>query len=169
MPTAESVDIARKQIEFARQQTHLLLADINDEDWFRQPAGTRTHVAWQVGHLAMAQYGLCLFRVRGRRLEDTALMSSRFRKQFSRGSQPDPDPANNPTPSEIRNIFDRIYEQSMAEMATYDISLLSETVEEPHAVFNTKLGALMFCALHEMIHVGHIGMLRRGLGKSPIR
>lgn len=169
MPAAAYLDIARKQVEFARGQTRLLLSDIDDADWFRQPQGAATHVAWQVGHLAMAQYGLCLFRIRGRRLEDNELMSSRFRKQFSRGSRPDPDPANNPAPPEIRAVFDRVHEQALAEMATYEPSLLNEAVEEPHAVFATKLGALLFCSFHEMLHAGQIGMVRRMLGKSPIR
>lgn len=169
MPTAESLDLARKQVDFARGQTRLLLADIDDADWFRQPAGAGTHVGWQVGHLAMAEYGLCLFRIRGRRLEDTELMSGRFRKQFSRGTKPDPDPANNPTPAEIRTVFDRVHDQALSEMADYDIAMLDEPVEEPHAVYATKLGALLFCPVHEMIHVGQIGLLRRMLGKDPIR
>ena len=39
------------------------------------PAGVRRRtLAWQVGHSAMAEYGLCLYRVRGRVSEDTQLM-----------------------------------------------------------------------------------------------
>jgi hypothetical protein len=36
----------------------------------------------------MAQYGLCLFRLRGRQEIDADLMTSSFRKQFSRGRRP---------------------------------------------------------------------------------
>jgi hypothetical protein len=169
MPTLETLDLARKQIEFARSQTTLLLADIDDADWFTQPSGSPTHVAWQVGHLAMAQYGLCLFRIRGRRSEDMDLMSGRFRKQFSRGSTPDATTANNPSPSEIRAVLDRVNTQATSEMAGYDLDMLSEKVDQPHAVFDTKLGALLFCSFHEMIHVGQLGVIRRLMGKNPIR
>jgi len=62
---------ALQQIEFARSYMLAILAEIDEADWFTMPAGCPTHVAWQVGHLAMAEYGLCLFRQRGRQEIDT--------------------------------------------------------------------------------------------------
>ena len=67
MSQTTRLEIARKQIEFARTYTLSLLEDIDDGDWFRRPGDVATHVAWQIGHLAMAEYGLVLFRQRGRR------------------------------------------------------------------------------------------------------
>src|SRR5688500_12269674 len=84
-----SCDLAIQQLEFARGYTHSILAEIDESQWFGMPAGCPTHVAWQVGHLAMAEYGLCLFRQRGRQPIDLELMSSGFRKLFSRGTVPD--------------------------------------------------------------------------------
>ena len=55
-------------------------------------------------------------------------MSSSFRKQFMRGSQPEPDPAKNPTPAEIRTILDRVHQQSLAEMETFSVDQLAEPV-----------------------------------------
>ena len=98
-------ELAVAQIVSARQYLEALLADIDDDLWFSMPAGCATHVAWQVGHLAMAEYGLCLFRQRGREPADLELMPGSFRKQFQRGSQPDPDPAANPAPAEIREVL----------------------------------------------------------------
>ncbi len=63
--------------------------------------------------------------------------------------------------------LDQIYQQSMAEAANLPASLLSEPAEMPYAVFPMKLGALLFAPLHESIHIGQIGVLRRLLGKSP--
>ena len=133
MPDDTKLELARKQIEFARTYTRSLLADIEPNDWYTIPAGCVSHVAWQVGHLAMAQYGLCLFRIRGRQPIDTELMSSAFRKKFSRGTTPDPDPANNPSIDEIKQVFDRVYDQAMAEMAGYDEATLGEPVDMPFA------------------------------------
>ena len=169
MPAQPQLEVARKQIEFARQYTHSLLADVEDELWFTIPTGCVTHVAWQVGHLAMAQYGLCLFRIRGRQSADAELMSSAFRKKYFKGTTPDPDPAKNAAVGEIRAVFDRVYEQALAEMAGYHEKDLQEPIDEPYAAFNTKLGGLLFCSHHEMMHAGQIGLLRRLLGKAPIR
>jgi hypothetical protein len=169
MTTCDHLDLARRQIAAARTYTLSLLEGLDDRDWFGIPADSPTHLAWQLGHLAMAEYGLCLFRVRGRRPEDLELMPSRFRKQFSRGSTPDGDAADYLPPAQIRAVFDRIHEQTLRELAECPPAVLDEPCEEPHVAFPTKLGALFFCAHHEMLHAGQIGLLRRLLGKPPIR
>ena len=169
MDDSTRLDIARRQIISAREYTKSLLADLDPGCWFTQPAGTSTHVAWQVGHLAMAQYGLVLFRQRGRQLADSDLMSSRFRKTFSKGSQPDPTADNNPSPEEIQRVFQQVYEQALEELTAYPLDQLDDPVDEPYAAYATKYGALLFCAHHEMLHAGQIGLLRRLLGNSPIR
>lgn len=163
------LEIILKQLEFARAYTLALLADIDEGDWFQMPAGATTHLAWQMGHIAMAEYGLALFRQRGRQPDDLQLMSSTFRKQFSRGSTPEPDPVQNPAIGEIREVFDRVHEQVLREVPTFTAASLDEPCELPYAGYPTKLGALLLCSHHELLHAGQIGLLRRLLGKPPIR
>jgi uncharacterized damage-inducible protein DinB len=169
MPDGNRLELAIRQIEAAREYTASLLEGLSDEDWFRQPAEGITHIAWQIGHLAMAEYGLCLFRIRGRQPEDLELMTGKFRKQFSRGSTPTTDPTNYPSPAEIGSVLDRVHRQAMTELADRAEDDLNEPIEEPYAVYSTKLGALFFCAHHEMLHAGQIGLLRRLMGKPPVR
>ena len=164
-----NLQAAIQQIEFARGYTSSLLDGLADEEWFRQPGEGVTHIAWQVGPLAMADYGVCLVRIRGRRSEDLDLMSGKFRKQFSKGSQPTPDPAANPSPAELRHVLDRVHRQALEELAACSEQQLAEPIDEPYAVTPTKLGALLFCSHHEMLHAGQIGLLRRLLGKPPLR
>lgn len=164
-----SLQLALQQIEFARGYTLSILAEIDESQWFVMPVGCPTHVAWQVGHLAMAEYGLCLFRIRGRQSSDLELMSSGFRKLFSRGSVPEADAAKYPPPAEIRATLDRIHAQVQKEAATFTPEMLQEPVDMPYAVEATKLGALLFCSHHEMLHAGQLGLLRRLLGSQPIR
>ena len=180
MPALTTLQVAIQQLEFARGYMLSLIADIDNADWFQMPSPLQTsaagqaaqlvsHIAWQVGHLAMAEYGLCLFRQRGRAEVDSTLMTSSFRKQFSRGSAPNPDPLQNPSPAEIRSVMTRVHEQTLKELPTFTDAQLAEPVDMPYAVEATRLGALLFCSHHEMIHAGQIGILRRLLGKSPIR
>ncbi len=164
-----SLELAIKQIEFARSYTLTLLADIATEEWFTMPAGCATHVGWQVGHLAMAEYGLCLYRQRGRAEIDTSLMTSSFRKAFSRGTIPEPDPAKNPSPEEIRGVFDKVHAQVLLEAPSFTAESLAEPVDMPYAAYATRLGSLLFCSHHEMLHAGQLGLLRRLLGKQPVR
>jgi DinB superfamily len=72
----------------ARDYTNYLLAATPTSDWFRMPQEAVSHIAWQVGHLAFAQYRLALERVRGKRPGDEALISSAFLEKFGRASAP---------------------------------------------------------------------------------
>jgi len=163
------LELATKQIAFARSYTVNLLEDLDDDLWFTMPDGCSTHVAWQVAHLAMAQYGLCLFRQRGRADVDRELLPRGFVQKYGKGSTPNPAPEDNLSPAEIREILDRINAQACEEMSGFSDVQLSEPIDMPYAVYPTKLGALVFCADHEMLHAGQIGLLRRLLGKEPIR
>jgi hypothetical protein len=163
-----------KNVEFTRRYTLSLLEDLTADDWFWTPADSSekftTHIAWQAGHIAMAEYGLMLFRQRGRdRDVDATLMSGKFRKLFLRGSEPHRDREGYPEPQEIIEVMDRVHRQVLKEIASFDGEQLDEPAEPPHAAFATRYGALLFAGGHEMLHAGQIGLLRRLMGKAPLR
>jgi uncharacterized damage-inducible protein DinB len=162
------LDIALDLIRQTREYTHRMLETISPSDWFWQPKEGVTHVAWQVGHLAIAQYFLCLVRVRGQRPEDEQLIAQSFSKLFERQSAPNADAAKYPAPAVIREVFDRVHQQVLDELPALTDSDLDEPTLRPHPLFNTKLGALLWCPRHEMSHVGQIGLLRRLMGQAPM-
>lgn len=153
----------------ARFYTLDMLDNVPPEDWFRQPTEGVTHVAWQVGHLAMVEYALCMRRVRGVRPEDAELISDEFMAPFRKGSTPTADPADYSDPEEIRRVLDRVHDQTLEELPTLTEENLDESSGAPHPMFKTKLEAITWCAQHEMIHVGQIGLLRRLFGSSALR
>ena len=162
-------EVVLRQIEFAHGYLESLIADFSDDEWFAMPAGAPTHLAWQIGHVAMAEYGLCLFRVRGRQPVDLDLMPSAVRKMYSKGSTPDPSPEKNVSPAALRETMAKILHQIQVELPTFTAEQLAEPAEMPYAVEATKMGGLYLCPLHIMIHAGQIGLLRRLLGKTPVR
>jgi hypothetical protein len=157
-----------KQIVFARTYTVRLLDQTPEAEWFRQPPGGVTHIAWQVGHLAFAEYRMALERIRGQRPNDTDLISEEFLRLFGRDSLPDPDPAKYPSQAEILAVFNRVHEQVLRELRSLDESELDKPVLKPHPLVKTKLWALLWCAQHEAVHAGQIGLLRRQLGFAPL-
>jgi hypothetical protein len=161
------LQMAIEQIIFARTYTIWLLDNTDVADWFRQPGGV-THIAWQVGHLAFSEYRLGLQRIRGARPEDAALFSEEFLRRFGRDSLPDADPAKHPSPAEIRAVFDGVHEQTLRELRGLDESELDTPVLQPHPRVKTKLWSLLWCAQHEAVHAGQIGLLRRQLGHAPL-
>ncbi|KAA5541042.1 DinB family protein [Roseiconus nitratireducens] len=165
----EILSAAIEQIRFARQYTLQLLDATPEASWFTIPEGLPTHIAWQVGHLAVAQYGLLMFRIRGRRPEDLDLIPGRFRKAYGRSSEPKADPAGQPTPAELRDRLTQVLETGLSELESLAPDVLLEPVDMPYAAYPIKLGAILFCPLHEHIHAGQIGLLRRALGLDPVR
>ncbi len=166
------LEIAIRNIQFVRRYTLSLLDGLSEDQWYWVPptdSGYVTHIAWQCGHIAMAQYGLTLFRQRGRAEVDSSLMSGKFRKLFMRGTEPSADRQKYPPPEEIRAVMDRVYEQMLGEIASFDGSHLDQPVDQPHAAFATCYGALLFAGDHEMVHAGQIGMLRRLMGQTALR
>ncbi len=171
--TRESVlamrDAVLGQVEFARRYTLDLLENTPEELWPISPTGASSHIAWQVGHLAVSQYGLMLFRQRGRAEGDLELMPGWLRKRFGRGSVPPTDPIEIPTKASLLECLSKIHAASLAALPGFSAEQLLQPTEMPYAAHPNKLGALLFCPLHESIHIGQIGILRRLHGLAPVR
>jgi hypothetical protein len=162
------INSALESICRARAYTNHLLSGMGTSDWFWMPQEGVSHVGWQVGHLAFAQYRLALERIRGSRPEDQRLIPAAFLDQFGRGSTPIDDAGAYPTVEEILRVFEAVHRQVVEEISALDESVLDQPTAAPHSRFTTKGGALAWCAEHEMVHAGQIGLLRRLQGKPPL-
>ena len=160
------MQLAIEQIVFARNYTIGLLDQTPTTDWFQLPAGGVSHVAWQVGHIAFAEYRLALWRIRDERPGDAALFSPDFKRLFGADSVPQADSTY--PPAELRAVLDRVHQQVPQELPALDEAELDQPVPHPHPFATTKLKALLWCAQHEMLHAGQIGLLRRHLGHAPM-
>ena len=169
MPTPARLEAAIDRMRRSRIFTRQFLPDLTADEWFWSPPQFTTHVAWQVGHLAVAQYNLCLKRLRGRTAEDEALISDAFFEAFKFGSQPAVGANHNLPLEEIQRVFDGVHHQALTELPMVDNAELDAPVDPPHPVFKTKLGAIEWCSQHELVHAGQIAMLRRMMGKAPLR
>ena len=163
------LQFALSNIVFARTYTLQFLDGLPDADWFRLPPGGVTHIAWQVGHLAIAQYFLVLDRVRGVKPEDELLIPTAFRNCFERGSYVGFDPAEYPLIEEIRATFDRVHEAVLTELPGVPDAELDTPVTRPHKIAKTKLDVLNWCSAHEMVHAGQIALLRTNRPRNSCR
>src|SRR3712207_1781433 len=108
------LQLAIEQIVFARNYTLGLLDQTPSGEWFRQPPGGVSHVAWQVGHLAFSEYRLALWRIRGERAGDAALFSPDFKRLFGADSVPQSDSTY--PPAKLRAVLDRVHQQVLREL-----------------------------------------------------
>ena len=98
------------QIDFTRRYNLERIDSVPLGEWFTVPPGGVSHIAWQVGHMAMAEYRLCLERSRPRTPADESLIPDAFLKVFARESLP--ESATGFTAEEIHAIFDRVHAAS---------------------------------------------------------
>jgi len=169
MPSDVRLSNALERMKIARKFTSSFLEDLTPDEWFWTPSEMTTHVAWHIAHLTCAQYMLVMKRVRGERSDDEKLLPAEFRKQFGRGSTPAVCAENNPPVEEIRSRFDRVHHQALEELADLTDAELDVPSEPAHPMFRTKLDAVSFSSMHEMVHAGQIALLRRLMGKAPLR
>ena len=169
MPSTTRTTAAVENIRRTRARTQSYLEDLTTDEWFWCPSELTTHIAWQVGHLAVSQYNLCMRRLRGRIPEDEKLISDSFIEVFKLGSTPLADPAGNPPLEEIRSVFAAVQNHAIAELSALTDDELNVPVEQPHPVFKTKLEAVEYSWPHELVHIGQIALLRRLMGKRPLR
>lgn len=162
------LELALDQLKFVRKYTTEFLDEIPASDWFRQPAGGISHIAWQVGHLTFARYRMALWRTRGEQPGDEQLFPKEYIQLFGYGSVPVFDSTKYPNAPQIRAVFDGVHEQSLQELSKLNEQDLEQPVLHPHPFAQNKFQALMWCANHEMLHAGQIGLLRRELGYAPL-
>jgi uncharacterized damage-inducible protein DinB len=157
---------AIEQLEFTRRYTRERILAVPFEQWFTVPLGALSTIAWQVGHIAMAEYRLCLERLRPRCDADEALIADTFLETFGRGSNP--ITITGYSAEEIFEVFNRVHEQAITELSNYPDSELDLPPLKPHPLFSTRIAGLRYAPLHEMIHCGQIALLRRMLGHQPL-
>ena len=154
---------------FARNYTVELLDTIPQSDWFTMPPGCPSHIAWQVGHLTIAEARLVLDRVCGQNITDGNYVPANYVTIFGRLSAAETNPSQYPTASHIREVFDRVHAASFelaAHVPEADLDSVSPGV--PHRFCKTKAEFLRWASHHEFLHTGHIGLIRRMLGHAPV-
>jgi hypothetical protein len=159
---------AIEQLAFARQYTSGLLDKTDAADWFRQPAGGVSHIGWQAGHLAYAEYRLALDRIRGPKPEDARLFPESYVDLFRRQSMPIAEAGRYPSAAELRALLDRIHAQVLRELPSLAEAEWDQPAHREHPLARTKLASVLWAGHHEMLHAGQIGLLRRQLGYAPV-
>lgn len=161
----DRIEAALTNMAKARSQLKDLLADIQPDEWYARPGGV-TNIAWQAGHLAATQYALCLVRVRGKRADDARFFPPEFAARYGKGTTPSEDPDENASADLLLSTLDAVDAHVRKELSGLTDADLAADVDPPHPRFKTKLDAVSFCPLHEMMHAGQVVLLRRLLGRE---
>lgn len=159
---------ALEQINFARGYALRLLDTIPHDRWFELPGGSPSHIGWQAGHLAIAQFRLGLERIRGKRENDSDFFPSHYLQLFGKDSVASPDTGAYPSPAEILGVMHNVHARLREELPLLRDADLDLPPHTDHPLAKTRLACLHWAANHEMLHIGQIGLIRRMLGFTPL-
>lgn len=159
---------ALEQIEFARGYALRVLDSIPHDLWFEFPPGSPSHVGWQAGHLAIAQYRLGIERIRGKRETDERFFPVRYLELFGKDSVPSQNGGQYPRPAEILSVMQGIHEKLLEELPQLADADFDLPPHPEHPLAKTRLACLQWCSQHEMLHAGQLGLIRRMLGFKPL-
>ena len=161
------------QLERTRVLSLQMIERVPHDRWFEMPSGV-THVAWNVGHMAIAEYFLGLVFIRGARDGDRDFIPESYVELFGYGSVATSDASAYPTPSEILDVLGSVHRTLLDEIRAMPAEELDEKCIflkgefDHHPIFEQKGAALEWLTYHEHVHIGTIGLLRRELGSKPI-
>ena len=163
-------ELLAQQLEDTREWTLALLADIDGDDWFHQPAQGVAHALWLCGHLTSAQNTLVHTRCLG-----SSVLEEEFKAHFMLGvpvkSKREYD---FPTPDHVLTVMEDIQSKTVTAVRGMSDDVLSEpafgadgVTTHPH--YRDKRGAVSHCVRHEAFHAGQIATIRRLTGKTFLR
>ena len=145
-----------------RQRLADTLADLTQEQWFAQPEGFANNIAWNVGHLVIAQQLLCYWRLGVDGYDDPAM-----RPLYANGTSP-ADWTEQPNTAELLRLFVELPQKLSAdiEAGKFDNYVMPESYEGRFPLPQTVAHAFVFNQHHEGVHNGNIGDLLGAVRRS---
>ncbi len=155
------------QIQAARTYTLNLLAQIPQDFWYEKPQGCPTHIGWQLGHLAMAEFRLGIAYFREPTETDLAVLPDDFIAPFRAGTKPG-NATEYPAPDDLLDRLAKVHAYVLDEIPKINPQLLHQPLRIKHRINKTGMDSLMWIARHESLHAGQIGLIRRLHGLDSV-
>jgi len=156
-PTGPLVDLARR-FRFNESLLSSVTDGFSPEDWAAAPPGGGNNPIWIMGHIATSRRFLTRHLGQGAPEEP-------WERLFGMGSKVQ-DPAAYPSPASLRLAFQNSGKQLEHLLSELD----AEAAAKPFGTTfpdgsDTLGGGASFLYMHEVYHIGQIGILRRMRGR----
>ncbi len=163
-------ELLAEQLDWTRDWTRKLLADLQGDDWGFQPAPGLAHATFLCGHLAVSQDVLIHVRCLGQSILDES-----FKNHFAIGrAVPSTKEYAYPSLKTVLATMDDVHQETLSVIRQMTDALLAEPAfaadgRSPHPHYGDKRGAVSHCSRHEAFHGGQLATIRRLLGKPFLR
>ena len=135
------------------------IADLSDADLMQRPVSDANHANWQIGHLIVAETGMCA-KAGASMPELPAGFADRYKKDTSKSD----DASKFATKADLIAQYEKTRAGTIAWAKSLTPAQLDAVSPFPHMC--PTVGDLVFlCSGHVLMHAGQIQVLRRKLGK----
>ena len=159
-------DAIRTPLEANHNITKSLLSDLSDADLLVRPVPGANHIAWQLGHLIVAETHLAGEQLPGASYPQ---LPAGFTDTYGSGGATKDGPAGFLSKAEYLALFNKARAVSLAELEKLSDANLDRPTVGPMAKLAPTLGNLfLLVANHTMMHTGQFTVVRRKLGKPVL-
>ena len=161
---------ARDAIKIALKSTQgmleMYLTDLSDADLVIRPVPGANHIAWQLGHLIVAECELIGKGVPGTTYPE---LPAGFAQQHSKEMSKNDGPTGFRTKQEYLSLFKQMREATLTNLNKMSDADLDKPAQGQMAKFAPTAGALFVLqSNHTIMHAGQFTVLRRKLGKPVV-
>ncbi|HET6251232.1 MAG TPA: DinB family protein [Tepidisphaeraceae bacterium] len=158
-------DLAADVLARNLEMTKMYLEDMSEAEMFARPCGDANHVAWQFGHLAVAETNM----LKSVKPQAAAALPAGFAEKFTKETARLDDPKAFPSKAEIVGAYIKAREASIAWAKTLTPADMDKPTDERMRNFAPTVGHVVsMMPLHTMMHIGQLQVLRRKLGKPVL-
>jgi len=160
------VDAVRSALQSTHHLVTWFLGDLQDADLLVRPVPEANHIAWQMGHLIVAEGGLARQALPNARYPE---LPAGFAGQHGKDTQFADPPAGFATRAEYIDLFGKARQATNDALGKLSDADLDRPTEGPMAKFAPTVGALLLLVSnHSLMHAGQFSVVRRKLGKPVL-
>jgi hypothetical protein len=157
-------------IQHALQSTQFLLnsyiRDLSDADLLVRPVAGANHIAWQLGHLLVAERALVKAELPNAPFPE---LPAGFAEAHSKETAANDGPAGFLTKGEYLSIFETVRSATLAAVAGLKDADLDRPAVGPLAKMAPTLGdTFLLISNHTLMHGAQVTVVRRKLGKPVL-
>jgi len=142
------------------------LSDLSDADLLVRPVPAANHLAWQLGHLVLAEQQLLGDYLPGAGFPE---LPAGFAKQHSKETAAIDPPAGFGTREQYLSLFNKARDATLAAVAKMSDADFDKPTTGNMAKFAPNVGALLLLVSnHVLMHAGQVTVVRRKLGKPVL-
>jgi DinB family protein len=162
----QGTEAVRAALASTKDIVNWYLGDLSDADLLVRPAPGANHIAWQMGHLILAERGMIAGDLPGTPYPE---LPAGFVEQHGKDTAAQDPPKGFRTKDEYLSLFNKVRQTSIDALAKLSDADLDKPTTGQMAKFAPKLGNLFLLqANHTMMHGGQFSVVRRKLGKPVL-